>query len=75
VAIEHALTILAWHENYPSEEVPPEYLWEDPEGLDMWFKKIMAQRELEMSGEGVPSNFEANDEPLGDNELARALRG
>lgn len=75
MAIEHSLTILSWHENYPSDEVPPEYLWEDPEGLDMWFKKVMQKREEQASGTGVPDNFEPDDDPLGDNELARALRG
>lgn len=45
MAIEHALTILSWHENLPSKEVPPEHLWEDPEGLEQWWKHVDAMRD------------------------------
>ena len=45
VAIEHALSILNWYENLPKDEVPPEHLWEDPEGLELWWKDVEAQRQ------------------------------
>lgn len=44
VAIEHALTILSWYENLQEEERPPEYLWEDAEGLEQWWATVDAKR-------------------------------
>jgi hypothetical protein len=66
---------LDWFSNYSKEEIPPEHLWEDVEGLDLWFGRVSEDRETQSEGTGVPDNFDADDEALGDNELARALRG
>lgn len=74
MAIEHALTIMSWFENYTSEEIPPEHIWDDPEGCDLWFAKVSEKREAEYAGDSVPDNFEPDDDALGDNELARAFR-
>ncbi len=51
VAIEHALTILTWYENLQKDEVPPEHLWEDVEGLEQWWKDVEAKRE-----DGAPTS-------------------
>lgn len=51
VAIEHALTILSWYEHLPEEERPPESLWEDDKGLEMWWASVEAKRE-----DGMPTS-------------------
>ena len=79
LAIEHALNVLTWHENLPKDEVPPEHLWEDSEGLEMWWEHVEQQRE-----DGQPtsrSRSEADDDGEGDpdpgmaeNDYARFLK-
>lgn len=81
VAIDHALIVLNWYENLQRDEVPPEYLWEDVEGLEQWWKDIEARRE-----DGAPtkrgSQITRNaDDPSGDggtemveNDLARSFK-
>lgn len=68
VAIEHGLTILNWFENLPKEEVPPAYLWADPQGLDEWWLRLESKREARSNGHQIKDDWESND-------LARALRG
>lgn len=76
VAIEHALTILSWHENLMKDEVPPEYLWEDVEGLEQWWRSVEEKRR-----DGLPTSGgydEDDDEPssagMAQNELARYVK-
>lgn len=79
MAIEHALTVLNWHENLPKDEVPPEHLWEDVEGLELWWKDVEAKRE-----DGIPtrrgrgsSNDSDDDDPgpeMVENDYARSLK-
>lgn len=45
MAIEHGLSILSWHEHLPKEDVPPEHLWEDSEGLEQWWATVEARRD------------------------------
>ncbi len=78
MAIEQAITILSWHENLQEDEVPPEYLWEDPQGLEMWWKTVEAKREDGMSirGRGDSSDDAGEDTGPGqaENDLARYLK-
>ena len=72
-AIEHALTILNWYENLPKKELPPKHLWADPDGLELWWKKVEERR-----SEGLPTRPESDDESNStevgtDNDLTRAL--
>lgn len=85
VAIDQALMILNWRENLTKEEMPPEHIWEDPEGLDDWWHRVEAKR-----SDGVPTasrySDSDDDEDSGmggkssggpemvQNDLARALR-
>lgn len=39
-AIEHAYTILSWHENYMSKEIPPPWMWPFPDELEIWFEEV-----------------------------------
>lgn len=75
MAIEQALLILSWYENLPEDEVPPEHLWEDSEGLEMWWADVKAKRE-----DGVPTsrgrggNDDDDDDPapgMVENDYAR----
>lgn len=50
-AIEQGLTILNWFENLPEDERPPEYIWEDSQGLEMWWKTVDDKR-----NDGVETN-------------------
>lgn len=76
MAIEQALTILSWYENLPEEERPPEYLWEDSQGLEMWWASVEAKR-----SDGVATNRGATDHAQDDqapsmteNDHARFLK-
>ena len=70
VAIEQALTILNWYENLPKKEVPPEHLWEDAEGLDLWWKIVEAKR-----GDETASGYsDAEESDMTDNDMAREFR-
>lgn len=71
VAIEHGLTILNWYENLPKTEVPPEHLWEDGEGLDLWWKAVEARRE---DGTVPSGSSEDGPEELVGNDLAREFK-
>lgn len=71
--------ILGWHENLQKEEVPPEHLWEDSEGLELWWNDVMARRE-----DGIPtsrgrgaSDDSDDDDPgreMVENDYARFLK-
>ena len=73
VAIEQALMILNWYENLPEEEIPPQYLWEDPEGLEQWRQQLRDRKEYAAST-GRPLS-DVGDEELVSNDLAREFRG
>lgn len=74
MAIEHALTVLSWHEHLPKDEVPPEHLWDDNEGLDEWWKRVEAKRV-----DGIPisrarGGTDEDPSAMAENDLARALK-
>jgi hypothetical protein len=61
---------MAWYENYTKEEMPPEHIWEDTEGLDEWFERVRERRGLPPS-----SSSDSNEtEELDDNEFARVFK-
>ncbi len=39
------MTILSWFENCTKEEIPPEYMWEDSDGLEQWWAAVKEKRE------------------------------
>lgn len=73
VAIEHALTVINWHENLPKEDIPPEYLWADSEGLELWWESVEARRE-----DGVPTSsgdeWDDSEPRMAENDLARYIK-
>lgn len=74
MAIEHGLTVLSWFENNVKDDVPPEHLWEDTEGLEEWWDRVKERTEARMSGRQSAPGADPADEELSDNELARMLR-
>lgn len=76
MAIEQGLTILAWYENLQKDEQPPEYLWEDPEGLEQWFKAVEEAREDGMATKRGLSDHDPDDQTphMTGNEYARFFK-
>lgn len=69
--------ILHWFENLGKDERPPDYLWEDDKGLEMWWATVEANRaddtsisrgpqDADENGDGKPKQME--------NDHARFLR-
>lgn len=76
VAVEQALNILTWYENLPKEDMPPEYLWEDSEGLEMWWRTVEDRREDGISTSRGTADHAENDQPreMVENDVARFLK-
>lgn len=51
-AIQHANTILTWHENLPEEEMPPEWMWPFPDELEEHFAEVKWARKQKYNGSG-----------------------
>lgn len=49
-AIGHALSILSWFENYLTEEIPAENLWDDNDAIEEHFKRIKEKKDAERDG-------------------------
>lgn len=78
MAIEHALTVLTWYENLQKEEVPPEHLWEDPEGLEQWWQWV-EDKHADGRDSVAPTNRLGSDDDdpdpgMAENDLARFLK-
>lgn len=77
MAIEQGLTVLGWYENLSSDEVPPEYLWEDAEGLEQWWKKVEDKRSdgrPSTSGRSSEDDDEDPEPGMAENDYARFLK-
>jgi hypothetical protein len=75
VAIEQALLIISWRENLQRDETPPEYLWEDAKGLELWWGRVEDKRRDGFST-GSPDGSDDPESPdLVENDFARELRG
>jgi hypothetical protein len=77
LAIEHTLTVLSRYENLPDEDRPPEYLWEDPQGLEQWFNSVEAKRNDGVETRRGRTDDHAQDDQqpsLTENDHARFLK-
>lgn len=78
MAIEHALNVLNWYENLPNDEVPPEHLWEDPEGLEQWWRQVEDRRSDDRPDladtDRSADDDEHRDPGMAENDLARFLK-
>lgn len=45
VVIEHALRIISWQENLPSDECPPSWMWHLDWEIEDWFKQLKTKRD------------------------------
>lgn len=63
----------------PKEEIPPEHLWEDTEGLEAWWESVNDKREDGMrtvSGRRDDDDDDDGDGPvMVQNDYAKALKG
>jgi hypothetical protein len=53
--------ILNWMENLSNDERPPEYLWEDDKGLELWWATVEAKREDGASISRGPQDADEDD--------------
>lgn len=60
--------VLSWHEHRAEDEVPPEHLWDDGEGLDEWWKEVDARKGRDSFG-----SDDEEPEQVG-NDLAAAFK-
>jgi hypothetical protein len=74
VAIEQALMILSWRENLSRDELPPEYLWEDSKGLELWWGRVEEKRRDGFSTGSASGSDDPESPDLMENDLARAFR-
>jgi hypothetical protein len=73
-AINHALGVLSWFENYVSEEIPPENLWDDGEFVEEHFKRIRQQKEDEREGWGGSKKEADEESDLMSNDMASVFK-
>lgn len=75
-AINHGLSILNWYENYVEDEIPPEPIWDDAEGVSQWFKVIKKRHEdkFKFPGSGGDDDDEGTDNSMMGNDLADYFR-
>jgi len=76
VAVNHALTVISWHENLPKDDQPPRSIWYSSELVDKWFRDVEKKRASEYGGKGKrrTSYDDADDVPMTRNEIAESLR-
>lgn len=69
VAIEFGFMVLSWFEHRAEDEVPPEHIWEDSEGLDQWWKEVDARK-----GRDRPDADDDEETESVGNDLAAAFK-
>jgi hypothetical protein len=75
VALNHALTVISWHENLPKDEQPPRHIWWSGDLVAEWFADVEEQRNSRYGGKRKRSSYdEAEDVPMMDNDLAASVR-
>lgn len=47
--IQHASTVLSWHENLSGDETPPRWMWPFADELDAHFEGVQQEREKKYS--------------------------
>lgn len=66
LVIEHALRVLSWQENLPSDECPPSWMWHIDWEIEEWFTKLKSKREQKYGGGNSKSYDDDDDENLWD---------
>lgn len=65
--------VLSWFENFTENEVPPEHLWEDDEGLEQWWEIVKARRDDGLPGPSSASSDDSEDVMTG-NDLGSQFK-
>jgi hypothetical protein len=74
MAMNHALTVISWHENLPKEDLPPRQIWYSGEKVDNWFKDVEDKRSQNRPSGKSSSYDDADDVPMSTNELVESYR-
>lgn len=57
--------------------MPPEYLWEDSEGLELWWASVEDKRKDGSTGRGSETTVETDDDQgpgMAENDIAQFLK-
>ena len=66
--INHALLIVSWQENLPSEEIPKYWMWHLDWEVEEWFVEVKRKRDLKYGS--TSEEVDESGEPLyGHNQL------
>lgn len=75
--------MLGWYENLEKKDVPPEHIWEDVEGLELWWKRVEDRRsdgrdDLDYNARPTSDDEDGADEhqpgAMAENSLAKHLK-
>jgi hypothetical protein len=64
--------VLNWHENRPSKEIPPRWMWHVDHEITDWFERISNEQDAKSNPVSGRNDEEA---PMMTNELAAGVRG
>jgi hypothetical protein len=70
-AVDHALRILSWLENLPSDEMPPSWMWCLDWEVEDHFKRVDAERSRKY---GTSSSEETDDSQWEENVYAARFK-
>lgn len=72
---------MSWHEHLSKDEIPPEYLWEDAQGLEAWWLTVEDRRkdglpapDRDTSGDEAADDSSTGGSGMAHNDLARRLK-
>ncbi len=72
--MNHALTIISWQENLPSDEMPPYWMWHLDWEIEDWFKMVQRKRDQKYGKSSVEEDVEYEENALFD-DWEKELRG
>lgn len=71
-AINHAVRIISWMENYTDEETPPKWMWHLEHELEPWFAEVKRVKNQQNSSSGYEEAKEEGE--YMSNEFTAGLR-
>lgn len=67
--------MLSWYENHSGDDIPPDHIWEDPQGLSKHWEKVKERMDEKYGVSSGPKSSVTETAPMEENALARELRG
>lgn len=61
--------VLNWHENRPSKEIPPRWMWHLDHEINTWFERLEEER-----GSPSPTGRQDEEAPMMQNALTAGMR-